>query len=262
MTVQPKKFKVLLIGDTCHDVYIFVESFRKNPESEAPLLTEINRLVTGGMARNVYRGLTNLELEVVPLFSQALSEKVRVIDAITGCNYFRLDTENKSEALDLNKIPYKDKFDAVVISDYNKGFVEPFTIEFIQDKFTCPVFLDTKKPDLYTFNKCIIKINSEEARVAINIPRNAIITEGISGAYTEDFKLPAMRVDCLDVCGAGDAFLAGLVQGYLQNRDVNTAMIHGIVNSGLSVTRYGTYSPTLKELKDGMKEYVKYCGEN
>lgn len=262
MTVPQEKFKVLLIGDACWDYYIFVEQIRDNPENEAPLLTEINRLMSGGMGKNVLKCLSNLKIEVVSLFSQALSEKVRVIDNETGYNYFRLDKDVDPSYLDLNKILHNIHYDAVVISDYNKGFIDTHTIKFIQNNFHCPIFLDTKKKNLQDFDKCIIKINSYEASIADMVPKNTIITEGKLGAYTEDFRVPGMRVDCVDVCGAGDAFLAGLVYGYLLNKDINKGIMYGVVNSGISVTKYGTYAPSLIDLQSGLKEYVKYCGEN
>lgn len=262
MTVQQEKFKVLLIGDACLDYYVFVNNNRRNPENNSPLYTEVDKLCTGGMGRNVLRCLNSLGIEVDFKFPQVLSEKVRVIDIDSGDNYCRIDKDVSPEPLDIEDIKYNIDYDAVVISDYNKGFISSELIKFVQENFYIPVFLDTKKTNLQDFDKCIIKINSQEASAAEIVPKSAIITEGARGAYTEDFYLPGMRVDCLDVCGAGDAFLAGLVYGYLFSKDKNTGIMFGIVNSGISVTKYGTYAPTLKELKKGLGEYAKYCGES
>jgi sugar/nucleoside kinase (ribokinase family) len=64
----------------------------------------------------------------------------------------------------------------------------------------------------------------------------------------------------VDVCGAGDAFLAGIVYGFLTD-EVNM-IEHGIVNAGISVQHMGTYAPNLEELKQGLNEYYQQCRDS
>lgn len=267
MTVQQRKYKVLLIGDACWDVYIFVEEIRKNPEYEAPLLTEIGRLINGGMGMHTARCLKALGLEVTEVFPRELSDKVRIIDNDSGRQYFRLDKDvNPGISVALESYDL-DNYDCIVISDYDKGFISTHTIRYLQDNFNKPIFLDTKKRNLGDFNKCFIKINTDEANKAISIPNGTVITQGVYGAYVKDsfsdtIRLPSLNVDCLDVCGAGDAFLAGYVYGFMKTKAMVKSITYGIVNSGLSVAKRGTYAPNLQELELGLEQYAQQCGEN
>lgn len=262
MTVQQRKFKVLLVGDACWDIYVYVDNTRKNPESDVPLLKEKLRQASGGMALNVLKCLENLNIDVTYVVPTTASKKTRFIDSITKQQYFRLDNDIKPDY----HIPLYDlnNYDAIVISDYNKGFISDETIKYYNKVFNGSVFLDTKKNNLQDFKGCFIKINNEEAANASNIPASTVITEGRLGAilldYRDNNKYPALRgIKCVDVCGAGDAFLAGYVLGYLKHGNIQEAVPYGIVNSGISVTKYGTYAPTLQELEEGLIQYAKQC---
>jgi bifunctional ADP-heptose synthase (sugar kinase/adenylyltransferase) len=267
MTAQQEKYKVLLIGDACWDVYIFVNELRENPECSAPLLTEVGRLISGGMGMNTARCLKALGLAITEVFPREVSDKVRLIDNDSGTQYFRMDKDvNPDISVALEGYNLED-YDCIVISDYNKGFISTHTIKYIQDNYDGSIFLDTKKPNLEDFNKCFIKINTDESNKANMIPNGTVVTRGVYGAYLKNSFFdnqifPSLAVECLDVCGAGDAFLAGYVHGYLKTGNINKAIVHGIVNSGLSVARRGTYAPNLQELEQGLEQYAKQCGES
>jgi D-beta-D-heptose 7-phosphate kinase/D-beta-D-heptose 1-phosphate adenosyltransferase len=254
--------KILLIGDSCWDEYVFVENTRKNPENDSPLLSEIGHNKVGGMAHNVHRCIRNLGLNVttiVPQYDQ-LSTKTRFIDNKSGHCYFRVDKDIRAEAIKIKEQNIS-LYDCIVVSDYDKGFITHETLEFIEATFTGPKFLDSKKTNLSGLSKFFIKINEHEAIAAGNIPDNTVVTFGASGAYLKqwhsDVHFPALKVDCVDVCGAGDAFLAGYVYGILNNSGLHTSIISGVVNSGISVTRKGTYAPTLDELNVGLTHYAE-----
>lgn len=259
MTVQQKLFKVLVIGDYCKDIYYKCRNTRLNPESSAPLVQVTSMYFSEGMAANVTRCLENLGLVVAALMPNNNSTKTRYINAATNEQLLRVDFEDKVEPLSLKDLkcvlPSNHEYDAIVVSDYDKGFLTYDMINSIQELAgTAPVFLDTKKNILTYFDSRIfLKINEHEANAAKHVPKHAIITLGANGAMWYNERWSAFKSETVDVCGAGDAFLAGLVYGYLYT--VTEMLKYGIVNAGISVRHIGTYAPSEKELLEGMKEY-------
>ena len=61
---QPKQFKVLLIGDSCEDEYIYGSCNRISPEAPVPVMN-FSRLETkSGMAGNVCLNLQSFEMDI------------------------------------------------------------------------------------------------------------------------------------------------------------------------------------------------------
>ena len=268
MTAQLQKYNILLIGDTCWDDYVFVESTRKNPENDSPLLTQINSLRYSGMVHNVHRCLVNLMLNVTTVFplDSQMSVKTRYIDIDSGEHICRVDKDIITTPINnISEFSFN-QYDCIVISDYNKGYITTDTIKDIRKRFDGSIFLDTKKTNLTDFRGCFIKINSAEAKVADSLPAGTVVTQGNLGATLMDHMYndtwPALDVECLDVCGAGDAFLAGYVYGWLETKDIVKAIRYGIVNSGISVTKSGTYAPLLEDFERGLEQYAKQYGES
>lgn len=246
--------KVLVIGDACTDIYLKCTSHRLNPESTAPLVKITGILTQDGMAGNVAQCLRNLNLTVDTILSKEKSIKRRYIDSRTQEHILRVDFDvEKPTPLNLANL-YTGSYSAVVISDYNKGFISYDDINYISKFYDCPIFLDTKKKNLDKFDpRIFIKINELEANVANVVPRNTIVTVGGNGAYWNDRRYPAYNVPVVDVCGAGDAFLAGLVFGYLT--DFDNMLEYAIVNGSICVTHLGVYAPTVNELLTGIFNY-------
>ena len=263
---QQKQSKVLLIGDACLDIYTYVSNSRTNPENGTPIYKSIDdEKVNGGMSLNVCEGLLNLGLEVdhksTALFQY--SSKNRIVDVDTNTHLFRLDSDIEANEIDISKLDLF-KYSAIVISDYNKGFVRDSTIKHIMGEYLGygPIFLDTKKKDLNRYKGCIIKINQAEAVASTSLPKeNIIVTLGEEGATFNGYNQRAMHVNCIDPCGAGDSFLAGLVYGYFQQERqgilAHTSIEFAMVNAALSVQHIGVYAPTLEELEQGMIDYYE-----
>jgi bifunctional ADP-heptose synthase (sugar kinase/adenylyltransferase) len=251
-----KAQQVLLIGDSCLDLQHYVEVNRVNPEApSAPLYTSVRKTASYGMVNNVNLCLSNLGIDTLIIHPDPnTSTKLRLIDNKTGNQLLRLDSEKPVEAVDISNVNLS-VFDAIVISDYCKGFISNETIWDIQNRFTGPIFLDTKKKDVSHFDKCQLKINLAEAKSTQGVPPSAIITLGDKGAIWGQHRYTALKTIAKDTCGAGDAFLAGLVYGSLTSNSMHSAIEFGIVNAGISVEHNGTYQPKLKELEERMEEY-------
>ena len=120
----------------------------------------------------------------------------------------RIDDDVVSDPLEFNDISVDPTFDAVVVSDYNKGFVSYELIEqLVATKL--PVFVDTKKTDLARLQGAWVKINSLEYSLIKSECTGLIVTRGEAGAdlVHHNLSFPAPKVEVSDVCGAGDTFL-------------------------------------------------------
>jgi bifunctional ADP-heptose synthase (sugar kinase/adenylyltransferase) len=250
---QPlEKYKILLIGDSCLDEYIFGTVDRLSPESPVPVLKQTRRETKPGMAANVKINLETLGNEVDFITNTESVIKTRYVDEKSGYHLLRVDQESTvvswSGALPQNI----EKYHAVVISDYGKGFLDYQHIESIRNNFGGPIFLDTKKTDLSMFNGIFVKINELEYSRCSGKNDNLIVTLGGKGAMfksdTEEKYYSAPNVEVFDVCGAGDTFLAALAFRYVIDHDIDSAIRFAVKAGTITVMHNGNYAPKLEEI--------------
>jgi D-beta-D-heptose 7-phosphate kinase/D-beta-D-heptose 1-phosphate adenosyltransferase len=247
-TQLPAKFKILLIGDTCTDVYQYGTIDRISPEAPVPVFVPTYKEEREGMAGNVYANLVALGCEV-NLLTGHHSIKTRLIDSRSKQQIIRIDNDVKSSPISFTTdIP---ECDAVVISDYNKGVVSYDMVERLLRKSKVPVFIDTKKTDLERFQGAWVKINELEYSKITSECTGLIVTRGAKGASVKyhDISHPAPRVEVSDVTGAGDTFLAALAYQYLVTNSIDQAVKFAIAASAVTVQHFGVYAPTLKEIE-------------
>jgi D-beta-D-heptose 7-phosphate kinase/D-beta-D-heptose 1-phosphate adenosyltransferase len=243
---QPRKLNILLIGDDCTDVYQYGVVDRISPEAPVPVFKLLNSITKPGMAGNVRENLLSLGCEVSYLHGHT-SKKTRLIDKRSNQHILRIDDDVLSEPLTFDTLipPF---YDAIVISDYNKGTVSYELIESIIDEVNCPVFVDTKKTDLKRLEGSVVKINNREFEESISQCGELIVTTGSKGAVYKNMVFEANAVDVVDVTGAGDTFLAALVYRFLHTNDIQSSIRFAIKASELTVKHMGVYAPTLEEL--------------
>lgn len=233
--------KVLLLGDSCEDEYIYGNCDRISPEAPVPVM-RLGRVETkSGMASNVCLNLQAFSLDITFLTNTEKITKTRFIDEGSNYQILRVDDEKRIKPL---MIPVMtDSFDAVVISDYDKGYLTVEKIFEIVESSSCPVFIDSKKSILPNKSNCYIKINDKESdNLDHSYPiDNLIITQGSKGCVYNNTLYPAEKVKVFDVVGAGDTFLAALVFGYLRYHDINKAIMLGNKAAGIAVQQLGTY---------------------
>lgn len=249
-TQQQTSFSVLVIGDSCIDEYKIGTVDRLSPEAPVPVVKIVESYSVDGMAANVTANLKTLGIDPDFVTNDTQIIKTRYIDQRSGQHLIRVDTEPDTPKWS-GKTPFAiGDYDAVVISDYNKGFLTYEDIEYIIKAATGPVFIDTKKQDLARFSShwTYVKINETEYKSRKSVPTNLIVTKGREGAVYKDKLFPATEVEVVDVCGAGDTFLASLVYKYLNTNNIETAIEFANRASAITVTRSGVYAPTLEEI--------------
>jgi D-beta-D-heptose 7-phosphate kinase/D-beta-D-heptose 1-phosphate adenosyltransferase len=246
-TPQQKSFKVLLIGDSCIDQYVYGEVKRLNPEAPVPILDYKRTETRKGMAWNVYNNLKSFGLDVYMLTNEEKIIKTRYIDEKTNQQILRVDEEVHCEPMDC--IIPDEKYDALVISDYDKGFVSSSKLFEITYESKCPAFIDTKKTILPEYN-CYIKINNIEYGKLDKKYDNMIITHGERGAEYDGVIYPGEKVNVYDVVGAGDTFLSALTFGYLKYGTIEKAIPFANKASAIAVSNPGTYVLTEEDVKN------------
>lgn len=246
---QQKPFKILLIGDNCIDVYQYGSIDRISPEAPVPIFKFSHEERREGMAGNVYNNLTNLNCDVKFVHSES-STKIRLIDTRSKQHIVRIDDDVKCTPILIDNLDFSD-YDAVVISDYNKGTVSYEFVEELRNRFYGPIFVDTKKRDLARFEGCIIKINMYEYSQLTSKPSEyteLIVTHGDKGVIWQGHHIKAEPVEVSDVCGAGDTFLSALTYQYLKCSDMKQSIMFANKASSLTVQHFGVYSPNIEEI--------------
>lgn len=245
-TQQQTQFKILLIGDICTDVYQYGSIDRLSPEAPVPVFVPTHKEEREGMAGNVYANLTALGCKV-DIVCGSSSRKTRLIDSRSKQQILRVDEDVKSSPV-TNIDPTG--YDAVVISDYNKGVVSYDTVEQLLRKHNLPVFIDTKKTDLERFQGAWVKINELEYSKIKSDCTGLIITKGEKGATAKfhEYTSQAPKVEVVDVTGAGDTFLSALAYNYLHTKDIKRAMDFANLAAAVAVQHTGCYAPTMEEI--------------
>ena len=256
-TQQQTKFKILLLGDTCVDVYQYGTVERISPEAPVPIFTPSHSDTRKGMSWNVHSNLLNLGCDVDHHSGIRSCKKTRYIDLKSKHHILRIDEDQISKPISFIWDPlWLNSYHAVVISDYDKGSITYTIIDSILDMYTGPVFIDTKKTDLARFSKIkenenpIVKINEKEYNSRTSGGAGVIVTKGKRGASYNGVDYLAPHTEVFDVCGAGDTFLAALCYNYIQTKDVPTAIKFANIAASVTVKHIGVYAPTLEEIED------------
>jgi D-beta-D-heptose 7-phosphate kinase/D-beta-D-heptose 1-phosphate adenosyltransferase len=248
--------KVLVIGDGCKDVFQYGKCERLSPEAPVPIFKPTKATNNGGMAVNVYNNLIALGVDCDILTESGIT-KTRYVDEVSNQMLLRVD-ENDEIFVSQNmydKIKNFDYsiYDAIVISDYDKGLLSEKMIKRIADNYPL-VFMDTKKKiDEWAWNVKYIKINEKEFNqnqeyLMYKHPNDVIVTLGKNGAkrywnYNGECKIDSFpnisEHPVRDLTGAGDTFFAGLVAKFIENNDICDAIIFANKCAAWAVTQKG-----------------------
>ena len=233
---------VLIVGDTCTDVFIYGEIKRLSPEAPVPVLNPVKEVSNDGMAKNVLNNVAALKVEVFSVTNKNSIRKVRYVDYKSNQLVLRVDEHDFCDRIEKDvllgikdNVSYmslagKHTFDAIIISDYCKGFLKEDDIQYICEN-NKNVFVDTKKELGDWINSTTyLKINSIEYDnnkkffESSSVIDRTIITKGNEGCLFQGKIYPTEDVPVKDISGAGDTFLAALVVEYVKSNDIIKAI--------------------------------------
>jgi sugar/nucleoside kinase (ribokinase family) len=199
------------------------------------------------MAKNVHRNINNFikNCELITNNNWQSVTKTRYVHDATNHMFFRVDLEPDLPRFN-KKIDYS-KYDIIVVSDYNKGFLTEEDIQKICESHP-RVFLDTKKKlGPWAANAHIIKINDYEYKSSdpsetAALSDKIIHTMGANGCEFDGKHYPVDPVEVKDSSGAGDAFLAALIIKYSETKDIDQSIVYANECASDVVTHRGVTS--------------------
>lgn len=248
----------MLIGDSCYDMYHYGEVKRISPEAPIPIFDFKYATKKRGMASNVFDNLKALGAEV-HIHTNFKEIKNRYIDIKSKQQLLRVD--QKTNEFEFSGIIYDlihyETYDAIVISDYGKGFFNRSDYTRLRENFEGPIFIDTKDTYLDHYEGAIVKINQHELEKAGPVTKvdDLIVTYGGEQViwHKKHPDAPQLffppKVEAHDVCGAGDTFLAALAIRYLETESMEEAINFAMKAAAVTVKHTGVYAPTRKEIE-------------
>jgi len=305
--------KILVIGDVILDEYIEGSVTRVSPEAPIPILDKKKQYYRLGGATNVARNLSSLGAKVwligrigddpaglviknllslskinIDLLMKDTTVPTSIKTRFISENHqlLRVDYENKTsveenlefkEALHANLDRHMRYFDAIIISDYNKGVVYPELLQHIsclQKQYKKIVTADTHKTDLELFrhftaitpnltefailgkDKYSHEINQLKFRGAVIRTtyelETLLITMSSQGVclFSDDGvnHLSAEKQDIVDVTGAGDTVIAVYTLALsVRMKPLDAAKLANKA-AGIVVSKMGTAVVTPEEL--------------
>ena len=235
--------KFLVIGDSCTDRFVYGKCLRICPEAPVPVFAPVNEKTNGGMAKNVKANVEALGVDCDIITNSNDIFKTRYVDVKTNQMLLRVDENDETEdRFDYKGIPWG-TYDAVLISNYGKGFINESACRNVC-QYHDNVFLDSNKCEIkYDLpqNLTFLKINERELELNPHLkhhlvpdasynpsftrPDQIIVTYGYKGCkYMGKMYPPPRKVITQDLSGAGDTFLAALAVSMTRVGDAETAI--------------------------------------
>ncbi len=309
--------RVLVLGDLIIDHFIWGEVSRISPEAPVPVVNVTHDdLLLGGSANvlnNIYalggkavicgaigrddmgdrmlallHDLSSDPGGVIRLSDRPTTVKTRII--ARNQQVVRFDHEDNSpvNGPHLEKIKkfitaHIADFQAVVVSDYNKGMISPQLMDFLRlclkDHPDIPLIIDPKPnlPQRFT-GASIITPNHHEAEQLTGISivdesslkeagqkllaqldlEAVLITRGEAGMglverHKPTITIPTVAREVFDVTGAGDTVIAALALGTAAGLPYAAAATLANFAAGIVVGKVGTATVSREELLEVMK---------
>jgi len=261
------KAKVLVVGDAIDDLYYFGRVDRICPEAPVPVFVPENSEVRLGGALNVEAQINALGAYAACLYGGKRSRKSRYMSG--NHLLLRVDEDDTREATEEMVIKMRqflaDKgafFNAVVISDYAKGFVTPEMAQAVigwARQHNIPTIVDPKGSDWGKYTGCTLICPNERERQLWS--DQVLLKRGPAGLQLFDAQpydqtgviIPAKAKKVYDVTGAGDTVVAVVAAAMAAGATVLEAAQLAALAAGVVVGKVGTAVCTLAELEDAIR---------
>jgi bifunctional ADP-heptose synthase (sugar kinase/adenylyltransferase) len=248
--------KVLVIGEKCFDIFVYGDVNRLSPEAPIPVLIPKNVVTGEGMGKNVVNNLMALskddDYEIGFIHQEKAIAKTRFVEEKSNYPFLRVDEGEDN----IDRIEFTDEIveeissmDAVIVSDYDKGFLKHEDLLRISEYAKFCV-LDTKKKlsediirtyDFVKLNESEFKNNYTENEELLE---KIIVTLGQKGARHKNTAYPPYSPkETVDVSGAGDTFIAAFTKKYLEVKDAGIAITFANKMAGIVVQKRGVVIP-------------------
>ena len=300
-----KNKRVLVLGDLMLDKYIWGDVSRISPEAPVPVVAVRKDTSCLGGAGNVAHNLESLGARPIlvgvvgddaegrwikhhlPESRGVFLDKKRPTTVKTRIiahhqQVVRVDFEKKSPIPEtiqqrIVKVLREEKYDGLLISDYNKGIVNPSLMgRVLEDarRQRIPVFVDPKVENFSLFSPITLitpnhveaeKIVRHECRTDAQVERAGFeILSLISSLYLilkrgeqgmtifekgkPPIHIPTIAKEVFDVTGAGDTVIATVTLALLSGATIREAAMISNAAAGIVVGKIGTATASPEEL--------------
>ena len=252
MSLKFDGLRILVAGDAMIDTYHWGRVDRVSPEAPVPIFIEdYDRCETRrGGSDNCAHQLEAWGCEVGTLFAKRRSVKHRYFAG--HHQVFRRDSDSK-EVWVPTEVALMG-YDAVVLSDYAKGFLSPNLCQYLisqANRLGIPVIVDPKGSNWDKYAGCTV-ICPNEKEYAGNLSCAVVHKLGANGIdLTEDGETthyPARSVPVFDVTGAGDTVCAAIAATLGAGEGLKVACQIAVYAASVVVQKVGTSICTKEEL--------------
>lgn len=230
------KLNILVIGESCKDKFIYGKTPRLSPEGPVPIFQPTKTVENEGMAMNVVENLRALNNKIGLISNSEEIKKTRYVDEAFNHLIMRVDENDSCDRVPNETISglVGGNIDAIVISDYDKGFLKAEDIYKISETDTITI-CDTKKElGDWCRKLTFIKLNRKEYYnnkhfIDENdwILDKLIVTLDKDGTMYKETRYPTKKVEIMDISGAGDTFVAGFISKYVRTKDIGESINFG-----------------------------------
>ncbi len=315
------KARIAVVGDLILDRYQYADVERISPEAPVPVikLRIGDEDLRAGGAANVALNLASLGasvqiygivgadtegdklLEILEDAGIETEKIIRANDRPTTCKNRIISRNQQVVRIDLeddSPIPQKfekkiknslldniNKYDAVVLEDYNKGVLTRGLIRFIS-KHIAPKKIVGVDPKFRNFGLykgvTLLKPNRKELLRFIGksrnelfaairetyerlLPKYMMVTLSEQGMNVFDgskfYKIPAIKKDVYDVTGAGDTVIAVAILGLVSGLNIWESAILSTIAAGIEVSKFGVASVKPEELREEFSKHFEVLNE-
>ena len=110
--------KILIVGESCKDIFVYCKAERLAPDLPIPVLGIVEQKENPGMAKNVERNILSIMdgCEILTNENWETVTKTRYMHHGSNHAFLRVDTDHRMKRVDVKKIPLD--YDIIAVSDY------------------------------------------------------------------------------------------------------------------------------------------------